>query len=281
MKTEPTTAWSEFWITIVGPVTNLVLAGVFALLGLVLTGNSPLAGLVKYLAYINLILGVFNLIPGYPLDGGGVLMSIIWGITHKRHWGVVAAAAIGSVVAYLLITIGVIQVVGGNIFNGIWTTFIGWFLLNASGGAARQERLKELLSGHLVSEAMSNNYTIVYADTLLQTLVDEHILGSGRRIFMVKKGDQIVGMLTMHALQTVSKDRWSFDTVEQVMIPLADLKTVQPSTELFEAIQAMDSHGVNQLPVLVDGQVQGILTREDVISHLRRLQSIQAGRSIS
>jgi Zn-dependent protease len=275
METEPPTAWSEFWITISGPILNLLLSGLFALLAPVFSAIAPVQALLKYLAYINLILGLFNLIPGYPLDGGGVLMAIIWGITHQRRWGTIATAMIGSTVAYLLILLGTLQLFGGSLWNGLWITYIGWFLLNASGGAIRQERVKGLLSGHRVSEAMSKSYTIIYADTTLQLLVDEHILGGSRRSFIVKKAEQVAGMLTIHALKDVPKDKWGTTTVEEVMIPASRLIVVQPSTELFEAIQDMDRDGVNQLPVMVDGQIQGVLTREDVISYLRSLQSGQ------
>ncbi len=273
MKIEPPTARSEFWITLAGPVMNLLLAGLLALLAIVFSAVAPLQALIKYLAYINLILGLFNLIPGYPLDGGSVLMAIIWGVTHKRHWGIIAAATVGNIVAYVLIMLGILQVFGGSLWNGLWTAFIGWFLSNASGGVIRQERLKGLLSGHVVSEAMSKNYVVIYPDTTLQCLVDEHILGSSRRSFIVKGDDQVVGMLTMHAMQNVPKDEWNARTVEELMIPISRLLTIQPSTGLFEAIQEMDRDGVNQLPVIVDGQIQGILTREDVISFLGRLQT--------
>ncbi len=272
MKEEPPSASAEFWITIAGPVMNLLLAGVFALLAATFSAAGPVQALLKYLAYINLILGLFNLIPGYPLDGGSVLMAIVWGITHRRHWGIVAAATIGNIVAYLLILLGVLQMFGGNIWNGLWIAFIGWFMSSASGGAMRQERLKELLSGHHVSEAMSKFYTIIYPDTTLQRLVDEHILGSSRRSFIVMQDNQLVGMLTMHVLQDIPKNEWAAKTVEEVMIPVSRLITTQPSAELFAAIQEMDRDGFNQLPVVEAGQIQGMLTREDVISYLRRLQ---------
>lgn len=278
MEAEPASAGSEFWVALSGPMTNLLLAGLFYLLAFAAAAVPALEALLRYLAFINLFLGGFNLIPGYPLDGGSVLMAIVWGITHKKHMGIVAAATLGSIFAYLLILFGSFQLFSGNPLNGLWTAFIGWFLLNASGGAARQEQLKGLLSGHSVVEAMSKNFVIIYPDTTLQYLVDEHILGTGRRSFMVEKDGQLVGMLTLHALQAVPKNEWPTKTVDQIMIPAAQVVTVKPATELFEAIQEMDRDGVNQLPVLEEGQVTGVLTREDVISYLRRLQS--AGRTL-
>ncbi len=273
MKVEPPTATSELWITLSGPLMNLLLAGLFALLSLAFPSIAPVQALTRYLAYANLLLGAFNLIPGYPLDGGSVLMAIIWGITHKRQWGIITAAYAGNIIAYLLIFFGAVQLFGGNIMNGLWIAFIGWFMLNASTGAVRQERLKGLLLGHKVSEAMSKQYIFVYPDTTLQYLVENHILGSPQRSFLVKKDERVVGMLTIHAVQAIPKNEWPSKTVEQVMIPAAQMITVSPDTELYDAIQAMDRDGVNQLPVMANGDIQGILTREDVISYLRRLQT--------
>jgi CBS domain-containing protein len=125
---------------------------------------------------------------------------------------------------------------------------------------------------------MSKNFVIIYPDTTIQYLVDEHILGSGRRSFMVEKDGQLVGMLTLHGLQEVPKSEWPVKMVDQIMIPVSKVVTVGPDTELFEAIQEMDRDGVNQLPVLQAGQVLGVLTREDVISFLRRLQA--GGRNL-
>jgi Zn-dependent protease/CBS domain-containing protein len=272
ISTEPTSAWSEFWITIVGPMVSFALAGIFALVTLVVTGFAPLLALFKYLAYINLFLGAFNLIPGFPLDGGGVLMAIVWGITHNRHRAILTASIVGSAFAYLFIFYGVYQIFGGSLLNGLWIAFIGWFLLNASRGQVQHERIKGLLAGHCVSEAMSRNYMAIQYDTTLQYLVDDHILGGGRRSFIVVNAGQVVGLLTLHHLKDIPKDQWSTKTAAQVMLPVSQFKQIGPETGLWDAIEEMDRDGVNQLPVMVDGQIQGMLTREDVISYLRKLQ---------
>jgi Zn-dependent protease len=272
ISAEPASALSEFWITIAGPIVSFALAGIFALLTIIVSGFAPLLALFKYLAYINLILGVFNLIPGFPLDGGGVLMSIVWGATHNRHRALLIASAVGSFFAYLFIFYGVFQIFNGNLMNGIWIAFIGWFLISASRGRVIQERVKGLLSGHKAYEAMSRNYTAIQSDTTLQYLVDDHILGGSRRSFIVEKGDEVVGLLTLHHLKDIPKDQWSTITAAQAMIPASQLKQIRLDTELWDAIEEMDRDGVNQLPVLAVGRIQGMLTREDIISYLRKLQ---------
>jgi Zn-dependent protease len=273
ISAEPPSAWSEFWITIAGPMVSFALAGMFALLTIIISGFAPLLALFKYLAYINFILGVFNLIPGFPLDGGGVLMSILWGATHNRHRALLIASTVGNFFAYLFIIYGVFQIFGGNLLNGLWITFIGWFLLNAARGQVTQERIKELLSGHKAFEAMSRNYTAIQSGTTLQFLVDDHILGGGRRSFIVEKGDEVVGLLTLHHLKDIPKDQWSTTTAAQAMIPVTRFKQIKLETELWDAIEEMDRDGVNQLPIMAEGRIQGMLTREDVISYLRKLQN--------
>ena len=270
ITSEPTSPLSDFWITLSGPIITFALAGIFAIFAKLFVGFDLVFAPVKYLAYINLLLGVFNMIPGYPLDGGTVLMSIFWGVTHNRHWAVLIAASIGSFFAYVFILFGAYQVMQGGLMNGLWTAFIGWFILNASGHQARRERLKGVLSDHKVSEAMSFGYTIVHAGTFLQYLVDDKILSGGRRFFIIKKDEQMVGLLTLHDLNNVPKEKWLTTTVDEVMIPTPDLKQIGPQTEIWLAIEAMDRDGVNQLPVMQDGQIQGVLTREDVISFLRK-----------
>ncbi len=268
---EPVSAISEFWITIAGPIVSFVLAGLFSLLTFITSGFVPLLAIVKYLAYINLLLGLFNLIPGFPLDGGGVLMSVVWGITHNRHRALLIASGVGSFFAYLFIVYGVFQLFGGNLVNGLWVAFIGWFLISASRGQVTQERVKGLLSGHKVSEVMSQGYTIVQSETTIQALIDDHILSGSRRSFIVEKGEEVVGLLTLHHLRDVPKDQWSTTTVAHVMIPCSKWKQIGLDTELWDAMQEMDRDGVNQLPVMTDGRIEGMLTREDIISYLREL----------
>jgi Zn-dependent protease/CBS domain-containing protein len=269
---EPVSALSEFWITVVGPIVSFVLAGIFLLLSLITSSFAPLYAIVKYLAYINAILGLFNLIPGFPLDGGGVLMSIIWGVTHNRHRALMIASGVGSFIAYLFIIYGVFQLFSGSLINGLWIAFIGWFLVSASRGQIQQERIKGLLAGHTVSEVMSQAYTIVQANTSLQSLMDDHILASSRRSYIVERGEEVVGLLTLHHLRGVPKEQWSTTTVEQVMIPCAKWKDLTLDTELWDAVEEMDRDGVNQLPVMTDGHIEGMLSRDDIISFLRDLR---------
>jgi Zn-dependent protease len=193
---EPPSAIAEFWIAIAGPVVGFTLAALFSLLEPIFAGAAPLLALAKYLAYINGILALFNLTPGFPLDGGRVFRAIVWGFTHNLRRATLVAADVGRFIGFLFIFSGVWQMFGGNIINGLWIAFIGWFLESAAVAQLQQQIIQSLLAGHPVSDAMSRTYTTVPADEALQRLVDEHILGSGRRSFVVTRGEAVAGLLT-------------------------------------------------------------------------------------
>jgi CBS domain-containing protein len=171
----------------------------------------------------------------------------------------------------LLIFVGVWQTLSGN-FGGLWIAFIGWFLDNAASVQIQQVMFRGLLTGHRVSEAMSTHCAVIPDDLTLQQLVDEQILGSGQRSFLVNQGDQTVGLITLHRIKDVPRPEWATTSAAQAMLPFEQLKCVNPDTDLWSALQEMDRNGVNQMPVIRDQQVIGMLSREDAITFLRTLQ---------
>lgn len=271
---EPPYAIAEFWIAIAGPIVSFALAGLFSLLTLVLSGISPMLALAKYLAYINGTLGLFNLIPGFPLDGGRVFRAIVWGVTHNFKRATLIAANIGRLIAFLFIIFGVWQVIRGNFGGGLWIAFIGWFLESAANTQVQQQMVQDLLVGHTVSQAMSRNYSVLNSNTTFQQLLDIHILGEGRHDFIVKDGDETVGLLTLHQIKRVPREEWSITTVGQRMIPLAQAHSTSPDKPLIDAIKMMDNDGVNQIPVIEGNNFLGILSRESLINYLRTLQDL-------
>jgi Zn-dependent protease len=276
IMSEPPSAISEFWIAIAGPFTSFLLALFFALLRMLVGGFSPALALASYLAYINASLAIFNLIPGFPLDGGRVFRAIVWGFTHSLSRATMIAANLGRAIAFGFILIGVWQIFQGNYGNGLWIAFIGWFLESAAVAQLRQTEITHLLAGHKVSEAMGQSCTMIPAELSLQDLVDQHILGRGQRCMVVTQNGQAIGLLTIHNVRDVPREKWPQYTAGQVMTPLEKTKTVEPQIELSKALQDMDRDGVNQLPVMQAGQVLGMISREDVISYLRTLQTLGA-----
>ncbi len=272
--TEPPSAFAEFLIAIAGPFVSLVLAVFFYLVEPLVVGMEPLLGLAKYLAYINLALVLFNLIPGYPLDGGRVFRAIVWATTKNMRRATLIAANVGRFFAFLFIFAGVWQMFSGNFGGGLWIAIIGWFLDNAASGQVHQSVFQGVLAGHRVSQAMSTRCAAVPAELTLQQLVDEHILVGGQRCFLVNRGDNTVGLMTLHRIKEVPRPEWATTSAAQVMLPLELSKRLDPDTELWTALQKMDRDGVNQLPVTRDHHVIGMLSREDVITFMRTLQEL-------
>ena len=237
-------------------------------------GIEPLWGLAKYLAYINFALVLFNLIPGFPLDGGRVFRAIVWAVTKNLRRSTITAANVGRFFGFLFIFFGVWMVFTGNMGEGLWIAFIGWFLESAASAQVQQVLFQSALAGHKVSQAMSAGCKVVPADLTLQQLVDEHILTSGHRCYIVNQGAKPVGLMTLHRIKEVARPDWANKTAGQVMLPLGEMKRIDPDTELWTALQMMDRDGVNQLPVMTDGRIDGMLSREDVITFLRTVREL-------
>jgi Zn-dependent protease len=271
---EPPSARAEFLIAIAGPAMSLALAIVFSVVQPAVAGIEALWGLAKYLAYINFALALFNLIPGFPLDGGRVLRAVVWAGTRNMRQATLVAANAGRFFGFLFIFAGVWRMFSGDFSGGLWIAFIGWFLDNAASQQVHQSLYQGLLAGHTVSQAMSSHCATVPAEMTLQHLVDEHILGGGQRCFLVTRGEDTVGMITLHRIRDVPRGNWAATSAEQIMLPLAQLKRTGPDIPLWTALQQMDRDGVNQLPVTLDSRVVGMLSRDGVITFLRTLQEL-------
>jgi Zn-dependent protease/CBS domain-containing protein len=277
--TEPPSAGAEFWIAVAGPAVSLALAVLFWLLESVTSFFAPLFALCEYLAFINATLVVFNLIPGFPLDGGRVFRAIVWGITRNFRRATVAAASVGRLIGFAFIFFGVWLLFGGNFINGLWIAFIGWFLESAAGAQIIQvdyQALNGMIVTRKVSDVMNRNCPQVAADITVQEVVESHIFNSGERSFVVAAGDELAGLLTLHRIKDVPRSEWPTTTVRQAMIPAAQVKRIEPDANIWNALREMDSDGVNQLPVMTNGHVVGMLTREGVISFLRTMEELQS-----
>jgi Zn-dependent protease len=275
ISAEPTTPLPELVIAFVGPLTSLLLAAFFYIVELLFSNVAPIYAAAKYLAYINLVLGLFNLIPGFPLDGGRVFRAIVWGITHNLRRATEIAGLLGQGIAFIFILLGVWLLFQGNWINGLWITFIGWFLENAVVGQVQQVRMHDLLSGHTVDQVMSRSCVMVSADLTLQELVNQYFLDRGERCVVVMRNDQPAGFLTLHNVRQVAREQWLTATVAQVMTPMDKVKVTRPEVGLAQALDQMGTDGVNQLPVMADGQIEGMLRREDIVNYLHMLQKLQ------
>ena len=156
----------------------------------------------------------------------------------------------------------------------MWIALIGWFLDDAASAQVHQMMFQGLLLGHKVSQAMSSHCAALTGDLTLQELVDHHVLVGGQRCFLITRGQDTVGLMTLHRIKEVPRGQWATTTAAEVMLPIEQLKRTDPDAELWATLQQMDRAGVNQLPVMRDSQVIGMLSREDVITFLRTLQEL-------
>ena len=271
---EPPNAPAEFLIAIAGPLTSFALAAVFFFLEQPLVGIAPFLAVAKYLALINGVLGLFNLIPGFPLDGGRVFRAIVWGVNKNFRRATLIAASTGRFFGFAFIAVGVWMALSGNFINGLWIAFIGWFLESAAGAQVQQQLVQGLLVGHKVAEAMGNTCLHVSEGTPLQTLVDQEVLSHGRRCFLVDQGHQAVGLLTLHNLKEIPRMSWATTTAAQAMTPLDKLSRIDARAELWTALDKMGRDGINQMPVMLGNNLVGVLSRADIVNYLHTLQQV-------
>jgi Zn-dependent protease/CBS domain-containing protein len=282
IKRESEDAKSEFLIGVVGPATSF-------LIGLASLGTAwaigwepsappglPVVAVLVWLGYINLVLAVFNMIPGYPLDGGRVLRAAIWGVTGNGERATRAAARVGQAVALLFIFWGILRFFAGAGIGALWLAFIGWFLLTAAGASYGRLAARDLLSHVRASELMSRDCPLVEPHLTIARFVSEQLLHTGRRCFLVANGDGVVGLLTVADLKTVERERWETTPVESVMRPLAKLHTVGLETPASECFDTMTSEDLHQLPVVEKGELRGIVSRGDLMRVLRAKSELGA-----
>lgn len=272
---EPPGPGEEFWIAIVGPVTSLALAAICWEIEPFLS-SGPGFALARYLAWLNLILALFNLVPGFPLDGGRVFRAIMWRITRNYHRATVAAGIAGRFFGFVLIFWGVWQALTGNIGGGIWIAIIGWFLESAAGSQMQMEMARTALGGHRVLDAMQRNFVQVPSQVTLQELVDRGLSPTGSRFAIVTAAGGAVGLVTLRAIREVPHSEWATTTAAQIMVPFQKLTTTQPNAVLWSALEKMGRDGVNQIPVLDAGGVVGVLSREDILHYLSGQRALSA-----
>lgn len=272
MSEEPKSPWGEFVMALAGPLMSLLVAAFFGILWRYnLATNPMLHALSGWLASINLALALFNLIPGLPLDGGRIVRAIGWGISGNLHQATQVAAVLGRLIAYGFILWGTWQVFGGNWSNGLWLVFIGWFLENAASASIQQVAVRDFLAGHTAREVMMTDCPHLLGRLTLDVAIDQVVLPSSKRCFPVVEQGQIQGLLTLHRIASVRRSQWTTTRVQDVMIPLAELKTVQPDEDLVKVFERMTAEDINQYPVVEakERRLLGMVARDNLLAFLR------------
>lgn len=281
IESEAPDAKSEFWIGIVGPLTSLVIGGLCIIIAR-LSGwtpadepTTPAVAVLLWLGYINIALAGFNMIPGYPLDGGRVLRSIAWWITGKMDRATRIASRVGQGVAFLFILDGLYKFFVGQNFGGLWLAFIGWFLLDASRSSYIQVEVMAGLRDRRVTDLMERDCASVESYLSLRDFVDEYLLHSASRCFVVTQGAHAVGVITPAEVRDVPRESWGQTSVQSVMRPLTQLRSVPPDMPALKALELMNRDNLTELAVVSDGKLQGIFSQMQALRFLQLHSGLQ------
>lgn len=275
IQDDATDAKTEFWVAIAGPIASLIIG--FSCLGIALglgwqrstEPHTAAIGVLVWLGYINIALAFFNMIPGFPLDGGRVLRSLVWAITKNADRSTRIAARVGQVVAFLFILDGIWRYFSGAGFGGLWIAFIGWFLMDAAKASYAEVGTTAALRGMRVYDVMSRDCVIVNRGMSLRDFVDIYLLKTGQRCFAVEDQGRLVGIITPRDVSNISRDRWDETTVREAMRPLQELHVIAPDTPVLDALKLMARNDVNQLPVVANGTLQGMVSRSQLVQLLQ------------
>lgn len=271
IEKNPTSAKVEFWMAFVGPLTSAVIGAICLALARAIgdPSSDPWIAMLLWLGYINLMLAAFNLVPGYPLDGGRVLRALIWWKTGNADRSTQTAARVGQVVAFGFIALGIFRFFSGAGIGGLWIAFIGWFLLQAARESYVQVGLAHALEGVRVADVMTRDCPTVDGWLNLQNFVEHELLRSGRRCFMVVEKGEVAGLVTPHEIKQIDRAKWPYMTLHDVMRPLEDLHAVAPDALLTSALESMRRYDLNQLPVISNNHLEGVLSRAELLSYVQ------------
>jgi Zn-dependent protease/predicted transcriptional regulator len=267
----------EFLIALVGPLTSGLLAGLFGIIaglgGDVL--SRPLAGTLGYLAWVNLVLAVFNLVPGFPLDGGRLLRSAIWKATGSLSRATRIASVSGQAVGWLLVAGGVAFLLAGDLAGGIWFAFIGWFLVQAARSSYQELQLRNLLRGVEAEDVMAGSLLRIPPDLTLQQAVDGYFMRYDHSAFPVDEHGRTIGLLTLRGVRRVPSQEWSTRRVREHMVPLDDQVLVAPHARMDDVLGKLEDGEANRVLVVQHGEVVGIITPSDLTRWLRRWRALE------
>jgi Zn-dependent protease/CBS domain-containing protein len=288
---EPEKPGVEFRMAIAGPLASLVLGIVFWILWYSITKTWALPvfnvnipankqtlalAIIGFLAYANIALTIFNLLPGFPLDGGRVFRSILWGATGNLNKATNIATIVGRVFGWAFIALGVwlALFVSGGLLNGIWFIFIGWFLNSAADNSRREATLQEHLTGVSVEQVMQKDIESVHPYTKVADLIQMIFVQEHKRAIPVTEGDNLVGIVTVSDIKNLPQEKWQTTPVEQIM-NRGMLYTVKPGDDLGRVMKLIAEHDLNQIPVMSQLTLVGMITRADVINYLHLRQELK------
>ncbi|NLF12153.1 MAG: CBS domain-containing protein [Anaerolineaceae bacterium] len=298
IQREPPSAGAEFIMAIVGPLTSVVLGAILVVIGVASAGPlpnaaaapnqflaslGPLTTLLLWLGTVNIVVGIFNMIPAFPLDGGRVLRSIFWALSNNLRKATRWASWIGQGIAWLMIVAGIAMVFGVQLpvlgtgpISGLWLAFIGWFLNSSASRSYQQVVVQDMLEDVPVRRLMRSNPPTVPPDITIDSLVHEYVMGTDDHSFPVVEGSHLLGMICLHDVRDVPRTEWDTTLVRDVMTPEGNLITVKPDEDAAEALHRLQQQDVRQLPVTTNGTLQGLVRRRDFVRWLQLESELEA-----
>lgn len=271
IEKEPETPYDEFIMAIAGPASSFVMAAIFGVIWFFARNFAPVREPVKYLTLINVILGVFNILPGYPLDGGRILRSIIWKITANLKRATFIASTTGRVLGFMIVAVGIIFIFTGNFLNGVWLVFIGWFLQSSAQMSYRQLVFETSLKGIKVKDVMNKNIVDVTRDTTLQDLVDNYFMKYRFGRFPVienQKTQKLIGVISIHDVKEIPREEWPNVYVGGIVKKVSENEKVDISMEVSDAAKKMAKNNLGHLVVMSGDKLEGIITKSDLMNFL-------------
>lgn len=263
----------EVAITIAGPLVSLALALFFWVVAWAAQAVEPLAALTAWLARINLVLALFNLVPGFPLDGGRLLRAAVWAWRGDFRAATQVASRSGQLLAYLLMALGIFTAFAGNMVSGLWLIFLGWFLASAAEASYQDVLTRGLLSDVRVRQIMDRDPVVIGRAVSLRRLVDDYVLGKSTRAVLVVEDGELSGIITLTDVKNVPVEEWDNTTVSAVMTRMP-LETVAADASVTDLIQRLGGKDLHVLPVLDGGRLVGTVNRSHVIRYLQVRQEL-------
>ncbi len=268
----------EFLIAAVGPLTSGLLAALFWAVEVFARGALPgsLTGMFGYLAWVNLLLAGFNLVPGFPLDGGRLLRSAVWRATGSFRRATRIASLGGQAVGWLLVAGGVAFLLAGNLAGGIWFAFIGWFLVQAARASYTELQVRQMLQGVQAHDVMASDLLRIPPDLTLQEAVDRYFMRYDHGAFPVDEQGRTIGLLTLRKVRRVPSDQWLTSRVRDHMVPVGDQVIVRPDAPMDQVMAKLEDGEAGRVLVAEDGEVVGIITPSDLTRWLRRWRALDS-----
>lgn len=270
MTKEPPSAKAEFFVAIAGPIVSVLIAAAgfaFALFG----GGAippPTAAVIWYLATINTVIVVFNMIPAFPLDGGRVLRSILWHVKGNLRWATKISSALGAAFGLVSMIFGLFSLLAGNLIGALWQVLIGMFLRRAAQMSYQQVLIRRALEGEPVSRFMNRELITIPPSLTLNRLVEDFVYRHHHKMYPVTQDGQLIGCVTTRLIQQVPRDRWQETTVQEIAQRCDEASTTTPDTDAMDALAQLSQNEVSRMLVVSDGQIEGMLSLRDLMKFI-------------